>query len=256
LEQNVMKQRPVLPLPAVAAAALMLILTLSSLLPAALPAQAAPLAALTETGEPPTPTRTPTATARPAVRATEVPRFADPAVTVSLSTDQVAVGDELLVTLAITNLGNQLAQGVIVEQSLPPYLTLVALGIERGQVVSEGSTIGCWVGDVAPGEVVLCTISVRVLDLPADGLIWNGAQLTSSEDSDLPDNNQPAPLQLLQATIQPTAAALPTSMPPVLPAVLPTTAGGSGAGGLLLLTAGLLLLLIGSRLYRSRGVRG
>lgn len=243
-----MKQRPFLPL--VGAAAVVLMLMLSSLLPAALPTRAAPLAALTETGEPPTPTRMPTATAtRPAMRPTEVARYADPAVTVSLSTAQIAVGDELIVTLSITNLGNRLAQGVIVEQALPSYVALLALAIERGQVVSEGSMIGCWVGDVAPAEVVLCTISVRVLDLPADGLIWNGVQLTSSEISDLPDNNQPVPLQLLQPSAEPSIAVLPTTVPATLPATLPATAGGSSVIGLLVFAAALLLL--GSRLRSS-----
>ncbi len=233
-------------------------------------ALAAPLPALTQTAEPPTatPTSTPSPTVpptqgtepQPTALPTETPitppeesgseRRADPAVSKDADRSEVSLGDEITFHITVTNEGNALAQGVIVEDPLPGFLSLISASVDKGQAVTSGNTVGFWIGDVEPGEVVRGTITARVVAIPDGGVGVNEVVLRSVNQSDRLINNQSSVvLRFTQPT--PTAEAEPEGLPtptpteaplaeqPIAtPANLPVTAGHSE------LPMGLLTILV------------
>jgi uncharacterized repeat protein (TIGR01451 family) len=272
---------------------------------------AAPLAALTQTAEPPTstPTTIPsstatalptsTATAAPSAIATSAPSstatvlststptaaidepaapgVADPAVIKQADLRTAAIGDLVTFTLTVTNNGNRTARGVVVEDSLPSFLGFVSARAERGQVVQSGTTIGFWIGDVAPGELVRCIIVTRVLAVAMPPDNRNSVRLSTTSGSDNLANNtdmvelnispaseataSPAPSAVLP-TAESTVAPAPSPAPPApsaapivlsdrpAPAQLPVTSTSAGTPTLTLLTLGSLLVVGGVTMSR------
>lgn len=199
-------------------------------------ATASPAAVITDTTQPNTPTpttqpntptpttpvETPTTPVETPTPVTEVPteepppdRYADPAVSKEAAQDEVGLGDEITYNIVVTNEGNALATGVIVEDTLPGYLQLLSASVDKGQAVINGNTAGFWIGDVEPGEVVRGTITARVVALPPDGVIENEAVLRSNNGSDRPRNNRSsARVRVRQPAETPTPTALPGELTP------------------------------------------
>jgi uncharacterized repeat protein (TIGR01451 family) len=157
----------------------------------------------------------------------------------------VALGGEISYSIVVTNEGDDIATGVIVEDTLPSYLQLLSASVDKGQAVINGNTAGFWIGNVAPGEVVRGSITARVVALPPDGVIVNEAVLRST-GSDRPQNNrasaqvrvrQPADAPTATApvgelTLTPTPPPMPGTPAPTptepAPTSLPVTAGTTG----------------------------
>ncbi|HMQ34635.1 MAG TPA: DUF11 domain-containing protein [Chloroflexaceae bacterium] len=237
---------------------------------------AGPLPALTASAEPPTatPTNTPSPTSTTGTGPTETPlptltppteptvptappeeppgreRVADPAVSKEADRSEVALGEEITFRITVTNEGNALAQGVIVEDPLPGFLALVSASVDKGQAVTNGNTAGFWIGDVEPGEVIRGTVTARVVAIPEGGEGVNEVVLRSVNQSDRLINNRSAVrLRVTGPTPTPTAdpAGLPSPTPtpapvaaqptPPPPSSLPVTAGSTE------LPLGLLLLI-------------
>lgn len=213
-------------------------------------AAAAPMPVLTASAQPPTPTTppppppsptvdtsAPTATAgvgeTPTPEVGDAPRAerrADPAVSKDASQDEVSLGGEVTYEFTITNEGNDVATGVIVEDSLPSYLELVDVSVDKGQAVKNGNTAGLWIGNVEPGEVVRGSVTARVVAIPADGVIVNQAVLHSNSSTDRPSNNlSDARVRVRQGTVTPTPAAGLDGSP--TPSPTPVGGPGSGASG-------------------------
>jgi uncharacterized repeat protein (TIGR01451 family) len=217
-------------------------------------AHAIRLAALTPTAEPPTrtpalgstdtpgptlpprptvlPTNTPIAADTPAPQPTRKPdtERADPAVTKSVSPSEARVGDIVDFTITVTNHGGETADDVVVTDVLPDFLDVVETTTTKGTIAASGRTVVVTIGTVAPDEVVIIHIRARVNEqaLPPGGR--NSVTLSSSNNSDAPENNtSAAPISILS----------PAASPVVTPAeVLGTPAGGepsatpaSAAGG-------------------------
>lgn len=255
-------------------------------------ASAAPLPVLTASAQPPTPTATETqttatptetpttstptetpstatATPTPTTGAEEQPRDRDPDPTVSKRAlqDEVSLGGEITYEFTITNVGNATANGVIVEDTLPGYLQLLSASVDKGEAVINGNTVGFWIGDVEPGEVIRGTVTARVVALPPDGIIRNEAVLRSSNAEDkLFNNRSNATVRVRQdaPTPSPTVEGLPspTPVPPTPlpeetpPASLPVTAGTTSLPlGLLALIALIALGYIGAGVHFWRKPR-
>ena len=86
------------------------------------------------------PTATPTPVSAP------LPQIADPAITKSVNRSTARVGDTVEFTLSVTNLGNAVANSVVVEDSLPAFLALGGASATRGDVSASGATVRVTIG--------------------------------------------------------------------------------------------------------------
>lgn len=205
---------------------------------------------------------TPTAGPPPTEEPERPDRQADPAVSKEADKDEVGLGEEINFSITVTNEGNDLAIGVIVEDSLPSYLALVSASIDKGQTVINGNTVGFWIGDVEPGEVIRGTITARVVAVPQEGEGSNEVVLRSSNSSDRPENNRSntrfrVRQPVASPTAEPTGQITPSPSPvpvgptptPRPPSDLPVTATSMGLPYGLLLLAGIGYMAVGLYLW-------
>jgi uncharacterized repeat protein (TIGR01451 family) len=226
-------------------------------------ARAIPPAALTPTAEPatrtppPQPTDTPqpidtpqptdipqpTDTPQPTVKAK--PERADPAVTKAASVAEARIGDIVDFTLTVTNHGGETADDVVVTDALPDFLDVVEANSEKGTVAVDGRVVVVTIGPVRPNEVIVIRIRTRVNDRAQPPGGRNSVALTSSNNSDDPDNNvdevsiailpagdqtaTPLPTAEAWAVAPPSASPLVVAGPP--PAALPVTGAADAAAG-------------------------
>lgn len=190
------------------------------------------------------PPATATPTASPTATQTQTPvLIADPAITKTANRTVVAVGDLVEFVLTVTNLGNETATGVVVEDSLPAFLSLEGATATRGEVSVSGATVRVAIGDLAPGETVEIRITARVIAPAVEPNNANVGTVRSDSPSDNPGNNT-STVTLLTETPPPTAVPPP-------PARLPVTGAIGGASPLLLAGLGVGLIAL-SLLLRRR----
>lgn len=188
---------------------------------------------------PPGPSATPTITATLAPSPSPAPApggpVPDPAVTKSVSPSTVTVGETVVYTILVTNLGDAPAAGVAVDDTLPSFLALMEATATRGTVSTSGQSVRVEIGDLAPGETVEVRVSVRVTAPAAAPNNRNLAVVSSTTPDGNPDNNQ--------ASV-PVDAAAPPSLPNTSdPTTLPLLATALG----LALVAGSLFVRSGAR---------
>lgn len=228
----------------------------------------------TATGEPPTPTPTsppalqpsPTRTSTPAPSPTDTPTPVppppppdsppppsptpasipaltpttppapgpDPAITKSVDPPVASVGDTVTYLIAVTNLGGQVASGVVVDDTLPAFLSLVDATATRGNVVTSGRSVRVEIGDLAPGETVEVRVRATLVSAATPPDNRNLATVMSSTPDTNPGNNQASvPVDTLAT-----------------PATLPNT---GGEDRLPLLATLLGLALVAASLVTRRG---
>ena len=200
---------------------------------------AAPLLALTPTPEPPTltpvtvtpggPTVTPggpTVTPPPAKPPAPPSGTAEVAIVKSVNVAVARIGDEIIYTLVVSNIGTGNAEDVQVTDAVPDFLDVIEATTTRGNVSSNGRTVIVSIGTIAPGEEVIITIRARVNERAQPPGGRNVAVVTTSSPGDNPDNNTsgvdipiPAP-----PTVQP-----PSPSPQPQPVRLPRTGVAAGA---------------------------
>lgn len=149
----------------------------------------------TSTPEPPPPDRpdptsTPLPTATPTATPAPAPPAPDPAITKSVNPPVAQVGDEVVYTIAVTNLGGSPAAGVVVEDTLPSFLTILSATSTRGTVTVNGQSVRVEIGDLAPGETVEIQIRARVIAPASAPNNVNLAVVSSTTPDSNPDNNQ------------------------------------------------------------------
>jgi uncharacterized repeat protein (TIGR01451 family) len=169
-----------------------------------------------------TPEPTATLTPTPIVTPTVAPALGpDPAVTKSVSPPSAIVGQTVVYTIQVTNLGDVPATGVVVEDTLPSFLSIVDVTATRGTVTTSGQSVRVEIGDLAPGEVVEVRISARVRAPSAAPNNVNLAVVSStSPDSNLENNRASVALDAGRPAVLPNTADEPWSPLPVVATTL------------------------------------
>jgi uncharacterized repeat protein (TIGR01451 family)/MYXO-CTERM domain-containing protein len=228
---------------------------------------AATLAVITGTPtEPPTrtPTNTPTvgtptATKIP-TKKPETPRFADPAITKSVSVGEARIGDEVTFTLNVTNLGNETAANVMVNDPVADYLDILETTTTRGDVSVSGRNIVVTIGDVAPGDQVSIRLRTRVNERAQPPGGRNAATVSTTSPGDDPSNNFSEVTFTIGAAPTPTATpelqqSPAPPAPPVRPSRLPRTGTPDDGSSGVVLAAALGLAAVGVSLLLRRRAR-
>lgn len=114
---------------------------------------------------------------------------ADPAIEKSVSPSKAVVGQRVVYTITVTNLGSGTATGVRVDDTLPSFVQPTGVSTTRGQASLNGQSVQVLIGDLAPGETVTITIEATVV-APAPNDNRNLATVTSETPDSNPDNNQ------------------------------------------------------------------
>jgi len=133
----------------------------------------------------PTPTETPSPTSTPVVQI----QIADPSITKVANVATAQVGDTVTFSIIVTNQGNATASDVVVEDSLPGFLSLNGVNATRGVVNVSGATIRVTIGDLAPGEVVTITVTAQITASAEPPNNTNVATVSTSSSTDNPANN-------------------------------------------------------------------
>jgi len=142
---------------------------------------------------------------------------ADPAVTKSVSPSEAQIGDIVDFTITVTNHGGETADDVVVTDQLPDFLDVVDSATSKGTIATSGRIVVITIGSVAPNEVVIIHIHAQVNAQAAAPGGRNSVSLTSSNNSDNPDNNSDSVMLGILA---------PAASPTVTPSeVLGTPAG-------------------------------
>ncbi|MEZ4913621.1 MAG: SdrD B-like domain-containing protein [Chitinophagales bacterium] len=100
---------------------------------------------------------------------------------------EAGVGDDIVYTITVTNLGPSVATGVTVGDQLPAQLQYVSSDASQGSYAGDTWTIGT----IEVGKTVTLDITATVLQA---GSITNIAQVTDANEEDVdstPDNNDP-----------------------------------------------------------------
>ena len=114
------------------------------------------------------------------------PKGADLALTKMDDPDPVVQGEELTYLLKVTNFGPEVANDVVVKDTLPPGVTLLSVTPSQGTCTGN-APITCNLGNLAVGAEVQIRIVVRADTL---GEICNEAEVTSSSRDPFEGNDR------------------------------------------------------------------
>jgi uncharacterized repeat protein (TIGR01451 family)/LPXTG-motif cell wall-anchored protein len=184
----------------------------------------------------------------------------DPAIYKSANTSEAQIGDTVIFTLHLTNLGDSVARDVAVGDTVPSQFSIINASATRGNVSVDGQNVLVFVGDLAAGENIYITIEARVNDWVQASSVVNDVLVTTSSSGDFPGNNtssttiiivqvEPTPTLEITPTPEPVAPSpTATPVPTLPPAGLPQT-GGSDNNGLLISLLGLFFIGLSLVLY-------
>lgn len=131
---------------------------------------APPTATLRPTG---TPTRGPSPTPWCFTATPEVPGIV---VEKGVSPPVISPGQDVRITIRVRNTGTQSASHLVVEDTLPSFLQILAVRSTRGIPAISGQTVRVSVGTLEPGGQVAITIEARArADVPAGTAVENVA---------------------------------------------------------------------------------
>ena len=112
---------------------------------------------------------------------------ADLALTATVQPDQVAVGEIFSYQLIISNLGIDLASGIVLNTTLPPELTLVSVDSLAGDCSQLNEIVSCTLNSLARNNQEAVILSVRA---DAPGTFTTLAEVVAREADLNPSNNQ------------------------------------------------------------------
>jgi len=121
--------------------------------------------------------------------ATILPVLPDLALTKSVAPSVAQVGDEVVYTLTLRNVGGAPANDVTLLDNLPSFLRLIKVTTTAGNAQSDGNQVTVTVPVVNPGETVVVQITAQVLTLPTDPDNVNVASVRTSSSEVTTDNN-------------------------------------------------------------------
>ncbi len=118
-----------------------------------------------------------------------VQQSADLSVTTSMSPPSPVAGDDVVISIDVTNAGPSVARAVQVTSQLPPSLTGARVTTSVGTCsVDAANLLSCSLGDLDPATTVTITVTARV-DPAATGTLTAAAESSSSTaDPDLANN--------------------------------------------------------------------
>jgi len=121
--------------------------------------------------------------------ATILPVLPDLALTKSVAPSVAQVGDEVVYTLTLGNVGGAPANDVTLLDNLPSFLRLIKVTTTAGNAQSDGNQVTVTVPVVNPGETVVVQVTAQVLTLPTDPDNVNVASVRTSSSEVTTDNN-------------------------------------------------------------------
>ncbi|MCP4664507.1 MAG: hypothetical protein GY856_54680 [bacterium] len=116
-----------------------------------------------------------------------VPGTADLAVGLTAAPDPVAVGAPVLYSIAVRNLGPDLASSVALRQTLPEDVTWVAAGGPGWSCGEQGAQVTCEREELEVGHAV--TVSVMVLASDRGGSLTSYVEVDAAEDDPVAGND-------------------------------------------------------------------
>ncbi len=119
------------------------------------------------------------------------PTQADVAITKTANPDPVDQGTNLQYTLQVTNNGPAAAQGVTVSDPIPGEVSFVSVSTTQGTCTYTvaTTTVGCSLGTVSVGGLVLITINVNANTFSSSTLSTNTATVSATTGDPNPTNN-------------------------------------------------------------------
>jgi len=121
---------------------------------------------------------------------TETPQYADLGVKKTTSKVQPNVGDTIVYTVSLFNLGTAVATNVEVTDALPANVAFVSAVPATGTRFQETATGGVWsVPSIAPGQTLVLTLAVEAT---STSVAFNTATITHSDVWDPNDRNNTA----------------------------------------------------------------
>ena len=100
--------------------------------------------------------------------------------------DPIAVGDSVVYTITVSNIGNQLAEDVVMIDVFPGGVTFVSAISSQGNCSEISNVVTCNLGTIENGAAVSVTIIGKTT---VEGIITNTASVTSSTSDSNNNNN-------------------------------------------------------------------
>ncbi|MGB9872791.1 MAG: hypothetical protein ACPLYD_14195, partial [Anaerolineae bacterium] len=141
------------------------------------------------------PTRTPTRGPSPTPWCfTATPEVPGVVVVKEVSPPIISPGQDVRITIRVRNTGTQPVSHLVVEDTLPPYLQILAVRSTRGIPAISGQTVRVSVGTLEPGGEVAITIEARArADVPAGTAVENVAVASYDGGRSIGPFPQPTP---------------------------------------------------------------
>ncbi|MDW8403380.1 DUF11 domain-containing protein, partial [Chloroflexus sp.] len=169
--------------------------------------------------------------------ATVLPPLPDLTLTKSVSPAVAQIGDQVVYTLTIGNIGGAPATDITITDNLPPSLRLIGVTTTAGNAGANGNQVAVSVPSLAPGETIVVQVTAQVVaPLVAPNNV-NIASVRTSGVEITTDNN--------------TSSATIGSPPVVPPSSLPQTAGNPTRSFLTLIGLAFVIIGLGALLRRQ-----
>ncbi|MEM9955380.1 MAG: hypothetical protein AAF846_27500 [Chloroflexota bacterium] len=140
------------------------------------------------------------------------PDSADLQFTMTSTHAQLTMGESLLITYTVSNLGPNLASEVIITDDLPSDLTFIS----SDTCTLVNNSIRCEIGDLLPSEVYIGLVSVTA-NRASDNIVSSASVVANEFDPNIFNNIHALALSSVAnaITVSPSATISPTAVPPV-----------------------------------------
>ncbi|HSR47281.1 MAG TPA: sortase, partial [Anaerolineales bacterium] len=126
----------------------------------------------------------------------------DPAVTKTGDPSTAAVGDTVVFTIVVENLGNNPATTVRVLDTVPAFLTVLNVAAPGGANSSSGNTVDVTYGTVNPIDVFTITVTTVVNSSPTPPTQTNTVTLTADADDNDSNNISSTTITIVDPGLQ------------------------------------------------------
>ncbi len=132
---------------------------------------------------------------------TDIDRQADVRVTKTAGAASATAGSTIGWTIVVTNDGPSVATNVLIADTMPSAITATAVTTTHGACSNAGTSFGCSIPTLAPGESATVTVdSAIAADAPDGSTVINRVDVSATEDDPDPDNNNAEDDVVLEAS--------------------------------------------------------